>query len=337
MKDASKVTIRDVAEQAGVSISSVSRYLNDENSVKPVAAYKIREAINQLQYVPDVFARNLRTRKSNVIGLVLPHTRNFWGDICNILTNLLFDKGYMCYVCVTDNDGVKEKRFVHELITMHAAGIIIIPSGQNTQYLRSVNETYQRMLLFDSTEFECDALLPLRYRECSARLAEHMLRLYPDEKTFCIFGFQKNDSIRAMEKGLDGAVEKLGYAAEKCLKYFNCRASINIERAAKDILAEVKSGGKPVIICYGAIFTESLLMLLLAQDKAILDKIHLAGFTEHQSFQRIGYDYPCIFRNDQECGVLLAQQILRKIENGGDGTEPPEILYACSTEHLLDD
>lgn len=55
-----KVTIREVAELAGVSISSVSRYLADPKSIQPLAAYNIKNAINELQYEPNMFARNLK-------------------------------------------------------------------------------------------------------------------------------------------------------------------------------------------------------------------------------------------------------------------------------------
>ena len=51
-----KVTIREVAELAGVSISSVSRYLADPKSIQPLAAYNIKNAINELQYEPNMFA-----------------------------------------------------------------------------------------------------------------------------------------------------------------------------------------------------------------------------------------------------------------------------------------
>lgn len=310
MKDNAKVTIRDVAKQAGVSISSVSRFLNDEKSVRPVAAYKIREAINELQYVPDTFARNMRSKKSNAVGIVLPHTRYFWGSICNIVTSILFDHGYACYICVTNNDGVRERRYVHELTAMHAAGIIIVPCGQNTRYLQTVSSSYNRMVQFDSTEFRCDTLLPLRYTECAQKLCGEMMNRYPQEKVYCVFGFHQNDSILAMERGVDKAAETMHFPTERLVKQFNCRVMINIEKVATEILQETENGGRPVVICFGANFTEALLLILRGKDSNILNKIHLAGFTERESYRRIGYEYPCIFREDQACGVLLANMIL---------------------------
>ena len=68
-----KVTIREVAELAGVSISSVSRYLADPKSIQPLAAYNIKNAINELQYEPNMFARNLKRGQTQIVGLIVPH------------------------------------------------------------------------------------------------------------------------------------------------------------------------------------------------------------------------------------------------------------------------
>jgi len=53
-------TIRDVARVAGVSISSVSRYLKEPSSINPIAAIAVRDAIKELNYVPNPFAQNLK-------------------------------------------------------------------------------------------------------------------------------------------------------------------------------------------------------------------------------------------------------------------------------------
>ena len=74
-----KVTIREVAELAGVSISSVSRYLADPKSIQPLAAYNIKNAINELQYEPNMFARNLKRGQTQIVGLIVPHMEYFFG------------------------------------------------------------------------------------------------------------------------------------------------------------------------------------------------------------------------------------------------------------------
>jgi LacI family transcriptional regulator len=74
----SSVTIREVAKQAGVSIATVSRYINQTATVSPEVASRLDEVMETLKYVPHSTARNLATQKTNAIGLLLIY--NFYGD-----------------------------------------------------------------------------------------------------------------------------------------------------------------------------------------------------------------------------------------------------------------
>ena len=65
-------TIRDVAKAAGVSISTVSRVLNDKGDVAPETYQKVQEVIDELGYTSSLAARGLRSHRMNVIGLVMP-------------------------------------------------------------------------------------------------------------------------------------------------------------------------------------------------------------------------------------------------------------------------
>ena len=66
------VTIRDVAREAGVSVASASRALNEHQNVTPETRGRVHEAARRLRYVPHEGARSLTRRRSDVIGVVLP-------------------------------------------------------------------------------------------------------------------------------------------------------------------------------------------------------------------------------------------------------------------------
>ena len=87
-----KATIREVAALAGVSISSVSRYLKDPKSIQPLAAYNIKNAIRELEYEPNLFAQNLKRGKTNIIGLVVPHMEYCFGRVCRGVSDYFFER-----------------------------------------------------------------------------------------------------------------------------------------------------------------------------------------------------------------------------------------------------
>src|ERR1700759_2166520 len=66
------MTITDVAREARVSVASVSRVVNGHSNVLPETRQRITEVIARLRYVPDTAARSLITRRTHVIGVVLP-------------------------------------------------------------------------------------------------------------------------------------------------------------------------------------------------------------------------------------------------------------------------
>ena len=66
------VTIHDVAQAAGVSVTTVSRVLNDKDDVAPETYEKVRRVMQELNYTASLAAKSMRSRTTNVIGLVLP-------------------------------------------------------------------------------------------------------------------------------------------------------------------------------------------------------------------------------------------------------------------------
>ncbi|HKG25387.1 MAG TPA: LacI family DNA-binding transcriptional regulator, partial [Thermomicrobiales bacterium] len=73
---ASMATIQDVANRAGVSISTVSRVINQTVPVEPETAERVREAIDALGYRPNLLARSFRRRVTHTIGLIVPDNSN---------------------------------------------------------------------------------------------------------------------------------------------------------------------------------------------------------------------------------------------------------------------
>ncbi len=111
-----KVTIREVAELAGVSISSVSRYLADPKSIQPLAAYNIKNAINELQYEPNMFATNLK-RGHTRSSVLLFRIWNIFSEKDVVVSDYFSARKYITYICESDSEREKELFYVQELLT----------------------------------------------------------------------------------------------------------------------------------------------------------------------------------------------------------------------------
>lgn len=120
-------TIKDVAKMAGVSMSTVSKYINgghvlDEN------VEAIRNAIEVLDYRVNPFARSLKTQRSRSIGVLLPEiTAPFFGSVVASIDRTLREQGYHCLIsCYSSSHGL-ERENLQFLITNGIDGLIYAP------------------------------------------------------------------------------------------------------------------------------------------------------------------------------------------------------------------
>ncbi|CDI48917.1 LacI family DNA-binding transcriptional regulator [Clostridium tetani] len=136
-------TINDVAREAGVSISTVSRVLNNNYPVKEETRKKIEEAIEKLNYKPNMLARSLITKKTSTIGVIVPGITNlFFPTIVESIEDYSKDQGYSIVLCNTRGEALKEKEIIENLISKGVDGIIIIdPTLDNlkNRYLEDIS------------------------------------------------------------------------------------------------------------------------------------------------------------------------------------------------------
>lgn len=120
-------TIKDVAKRAGVSPSTISKYINGGN-IREENLDAIREAITALDYRVNPFARSLKTQRSRSIGILLPNmTAPFYGTVVMALDKIFREQGYHSLIsCYGANHGL-ERDNLNFLISTGVDGLIYVP------------------------------------------------------------------------------------------------------------------------------------------------------------------------------------------------------------------
>lgn len=135
MKKKARVNIYDVAEAVGVSISTVSRALNDDKRVNPKTKARIKAAANTLGFQKNALATSLSTNKTNVIGVIVPQlNREFLSSLVHNIEETAFAMGYSVIICQTNNSYEREKTYIDTLISSRVAGIIATLSLETQSY-----------------------------------------------------------------------------------------------------------------------------------------------------------------------------------------------------------
>ncbi len=125
-------TIKDVAERAGVSITTVSHVINQTRYVSEELTQKVYDAMQALDYRPNIVARSLRSGRTRTIGLMIPDISNaFFAEISRKIEDKGFEFGYNMILCNTDESPEKEERYIDVLVAKQVDGLIFMSAGDS--------------------------------------------------------------------------------------------------------------------------------------------------------------------------------------------------------------
>lgn len=149
-------TIKDVAREAGVSVATVSRVLNDTGYVGTDTRKKVMKAIAQLNYSPNEVARSLYKRESRLIGLLLPDITNpFFPQLARGVEDELSRSGFRLLLGNSDENTEKELDYIQTFVQNNVVGII---SATNHVDYQIYNELKLPLVLLDRTSKEFPAV-----------------------------------------------------------------------------------------------------------------------------------------------------------------------------------
>lgn len=152
-------TIRDIKEYTGLSLATISKYLNGGN-VLPENRVKIEKAIEELHYQVNELARGLVTNKTKTVGiLVFSISSPFSGMILHHVGAALRKKGYGMLIVDSCDDEEIEKKNVKYLISKKVDGIIVLPVASKGNFLKPVTNAGIPVVLLDralaDVQYDC--------------------------------------------------------------------------------------------------------------------------------------------------------------------------------------
>lgn len=127
-----KITIKDIATEAQVSISTVSFVINDKGEkmgISPAVIKKVQEVAEKLNYRPSMIATSLRTGKTRSIGLIVEDISNqFFADLARVIEDEAKSIDYRVFYCSTGGDNERSEELINSLLQANVDGFIITPT-----------------------------------------------------------------------------------------------------------------------------------------------------------------------------------------------------------------
>jgi LacI family transcriptional regulator len=154
-------TIKDVAKHTGLSIATISKYLNGGNVLENNKIL-IEKAIVKLDFKVNEMARGLKTNRSKTIGILIPNLENiFCTSIISNIENILLQDGYSTIICDYKENPKFETEKLSFLLNKMVDGIVMMPLTSNENLLREAIEKEIPIVLIDRLikGVHCDAVL----------------------------------------------------------------------------------------------------------------------------------------------------------------------------------
>jgi LacI family repressor for deo operon, udp, cdd, tsx, nupC, and nupG len=134
-------TIKDVATLAAVSIATVSRVLNGNSNVSEETRARVLDAIRKLNYQPNALARNLRRSETRTITAIFPDLANtFFSRIIKGMEKVADERGFNILIGDTNNDPVKEMKFINLLRERRTDGIIFTTARVDSRHIIEISD-----------------------------------------------------------------------------------------------------------------------------------------------------------------------------------------------------
>lgn len=174
-----EVTLKQIAENLGISITTVSKALKNYTDVSKKTKARVKDEAKKLNYKPNVFAVNLRTRRSRTVGLIIPEVvHHFFSTIVNGIIEYAEKKGYLVIILQSNESFKLEKRQIDLLISKRVDGIMISLASTTTDisHLQEVKELEIPLVMFDkiSKLIDCSKII-INDREAAYKATKHLI------------------------------------------------------------------------------------------------------------------------------------------------------------------
>ena len=204
-----KVPSLDVARKAGVSQSAVSRVLTPGRSASKKTAEKVRSAVDELGYRPNILARSLITGKSNIIGLVVAYLNNrFYPEVLEKLSNRLQKEGYHVLIFIANNTKDDISNVIEGILEYQVDGIVAASVAMSSDLAARCQAAGVPIVLFNRSQADDELPSVTSNNYLGGRTAaKHLLELH-HKKIGYIAGWEGASTQVEREDGFNSMISE---------------------------------------------------------------------------------------------------------------------------------
>lgn len=308
-------TIKDVAKMADVSISTVSRVINDSKPVSPEARRRVLHAIDALDYKPNEVARSLVTKKSNLIGVIVEDIGlNFISQILQGVEEVGKMYNYDILLSSSYGDPETEIKFAKLLLQKQVEGILVISNLENSKLEYKLEKSKIPYIMINNFYQIKKYKASIDFVKASEEMVEYLYK--NGHKNIASFAIKK-DIDRTLERfkirGYEQAINK--YGLKKVEIFVSGLSPENIEREKKNILRTIKEEKITAIFSTYDTLAINLINVLIDNGIKVPEDISVTGFGGGYLSGVYRPRLTTIKMPYYDIGAISIRQILKTISN----------------------
>lgn len=330
-----KVTIKDVAREAGVSISTVSNALNDVDVLRPETKTHILEVAERLRYVPNLNGRNLKAGATKVIGIFVPYiTGPYMGGLADAMASQCREAGYELNVFVTQ----QRSSIMTNLLGGRMDGAVMMHSPLSTRQEKQLQEEQIPMVYLNKEiAGEYQSGVCFNSYQAGRMAADYMYQIGVEEPGFITgpitYAYDSSERARGF---LDGLKEHNMELKKEFIwqGYFSREASY---KTMKEYMEQQK--GEPILP--QAIFASNDLSAIGCMEAltesgiSIPDTVKLIGCDDIELGRYMKPSLTTIRTNFAEQGIAAVDRLLHMIQGETQGEMQKLPCYLIERESTL--
>lgn len=311
-----KITITEVAKKLNVSISTISRALNDHHSISEKTKIRVRKAAEELNYSPNNVAASLRSGKVKSIGVMIPKINsNFMSNCIYGIESVTYPAGFNLIICQSNEGYDKEVQSIKALIDNQVSGIIVSLSTEtfDQNHIKNIIDKNIPLVLFDriSESFQVDSVVNDDYK-ITIEAMEHLI----DKKYKNIAILCGPTHIYVYKNRMEGYLEALKRHNLVINKDWIAEGIQTKENAIEAITTFFSSENKPdAVFCTSDTIALGVIQTLQKMNIKIPEEVGVIGYSNDSFADIIHPTLTSIEQYPQDIGANAAELMLDLIEN----------------------
>lgn len=329
-----KVDIKTVARKAGVSTATISRVLADFKGVREETRKKVINVIEQLNYEVNAVARSLRQQRTYTIGIIVGNVLSqFYSIIAKSVEDTAKKAGYNLILCNGDDDPQKELEYLKILKSNRVDGIILTPTGKNSEYINYLIDSGTKVVLLDRLveNVSCDAVLVDNFK--GAYTATKYLTDQGYRKIAIITGFLDRTTGKKRLNGYLVALKEAGIKKDhKLIKIGDFKKESGIS-LTKDLISSLPI--PEAIFVTNIDMTLGALIAIKEAGLKIPDDIGIVGFDDPDWSTVIDPPLTTINQPVYNLGATASEVLIKKIESSQVHNSKQPLIITLNTSLVI--